>query len=156
MKFAAGSLLAVAVLLVALTSPAQECEETFSFETLPGTIVVHHDQALYNCCAWIDFDVDQDEFQIVIRESEQFESGPCDCLCCFDVSVKIAGLWPGIYEVTVWKTSDFGGTELFGPWWVEVDGSSEPLHVTSYLPCDLALLQDTVTWGTIKALYRGR
>ncbi len=144
----------VAVLLIASIGSAQECDESVFFVTHPGTIVLHHNQTLFNCCAWIDFEIIQEGSSIEIWEHEEFLAAPCDCLCCFDVSVTIGGLTPGAYFVSIWKTSDFGGTEFVGEWIVGVGGTSPPALTAAYLPCAETSIEEGASWGAIKALYR--
>jgi hypothetical protein len=156
-----GGTAAIAVALAILAAPlaaAQTCDEEVSFEVSDGTIFVYHDQALFNCCCAVEFDVAVAGFEIDITEWEILEGGGCDCLCCFDLAVTIGGLEAGDYVVRVWKESQHGGSELIGTWGVTVDGESAPLLHTAYLPCVSAAVDDATefegTWGVIKALYR--
>jgi len=154
------AVLAVAI-LCAFASPtsAQWCEEEVFLTVGDGSIEIYHSQAEYNCCGWTDIEVVRDGFTIEVFEWEQFEYGPCYCLCCFDIQVFIGGLDPGDYTLTVWKTyNNFDGTwtyESAGTWIVPVDGVSEPVVLTNYIPCaDTGALDEPLSWGTIKALYR--
>jgi hypothetical protein len=136
----------------------QDCDEEVIFEVYDGTIEIIHNQSLYNCCCWIEFDVIQEAFAIDVMEWEELDAGGCDCLCCIDMRVKVAGLEPGEYTVTIWKHSESGGVEMLGPWVVTVTGTCPPSLTASYLPCvnTWAPEDDAVpgTWGTIKALYQ--
>ena len=106
----------VAVLaLVAATAGAQECDEEVLFDVYDGTIEIIHNQSRYNCCCWIEFDVVQEDFAIDVVEWEELDAGGCDCLCCFDMRVVVAGLDPGDYTVTIWKHSEYGGVEMLRP-----------------------------------------
>jgi hypothetical protein len=141
------------------TAAAQECAEEVSFLLGDGTITLHHREARFNCCAWIDVEVAQGAYDIDVIERERFEEGPCFCLCCFDVSTTIGGLDPGEYTVDVWKAFWVGGDiwtyELVGTWLIEVDGHSEPFLESSYLPCvETGAEEPDWSWGTIKGLYR--
>lgn len=151
----------VAAVAILATPPAwaQECSEEVVLETFDGTIVMHHREALFNCCAYLEIEVEQDAFEVGIFEWEMFEEGPCYCLCCFAAEATISGLPSGDYALSVWKVHDnFDGTwthELVGTWIVPVSGHSTASVETSYEPCvDTAIAEEPGTWGTIKALFR--
>lgn len=150
--------LAVALLVaLAPAAAAQECDERVAFETSPGQIDVLHYQALYNCCSWIEFEVVTVDLEIDIFERERLIEGGCDCLCCFDMTVSVAGLEPGDYTVRIWKNSEHAGgiDVLYGTWIVPVVGYSEPFIHSDYVPCAGTGAPDDIgTWGMIKALYR--
>jgi hypothetical protein len=144
------ALAVILVLLSAVCSQAQDCDEQVVFVTYDGTIEVHHQQALYNCCAWIDFRVEQQEFAIDIYEYERFEFGPCYCQCCFDLLVIVGGLEPGTYLVSIWKNDEYYGT-----WQVPVEGTGVPFVETAYDPCVNSTVAPQIdSWGMIKSLYR--
>lgn len=145
-----------ALLLLSLVSfaSAQTCDEEVVLETFDGTILILHDEALYNCCCALDSEVIKDGFTLDVHEHEHLTAGGCDCLCCFGVEVEIAGLEPGVYSVSVIKHSEYGGEETLGTWPVTVTGSCPPLVRSTYVPCDETGLREERTWGTIKALYR--
>jgi hypothetical protein len=153
------AVVAAAVFLTASPISAQECSDEVSFETPPGAIAMLHREALFNCCACLEVEVTQDDFEIGIFEWEMFETTPCYCLCCFEVEASIGGLTPGEYSVSVWKVHDnCNGTwthELMGTWPVTVTGYSAPVVESSYVPCvETAIAGEPDSWGTIKALYR--
>jgi hypothetical protein len=121
-------------------------------QTSDGAIDVHHIQAEYNCCCWIEFEVNQAPHMIDIYEWEHFETEPCPCMCCFDLKVSVGGLDPGAYLVTIWKDGTF-----FGTWDVVVEGTSPERLETLFLPCVETAVPESPevgSWGTIKALYR--
>ena len=131
------------------------CDDQIVFEQPPGTIQMHHYEAEYNCCAWIEFEIIQDGYAIVIHERERFEDGPCYCLCCFELAVRIAGLMPGVYEVGVWKHGGHCGDVFMGSWSVPVEGSAPPGVETVCIPCgETGAAENHESWGMIKALYR--
>ena len=159
MKTAFFAIVAAVVILAALPTWAQECSEEVVLETFDGTIAMHHHEAQFNCCAYLEIEVVQDAFDIGIFEWEMFEDGPCYCLCCFAADATIRGLPPGDYTVSVWKVHDnFDGTwthELAGTWVVPVSGYSAPSIETSYEACiDTAIAEELGSWGVIKALFR--
>ncbi len=141
--------------LTAGSAQAQICDEQVIFETGPGTIICHHTQTEFNCCAWIDFAVDIEGFSISIEEAEAYESGPCYCNCCFDNEIVIGGLEPGLYAVSICKIR-LGGPEFVGTWEIQVEGQSAPFVETTYEPCVQTTVDDDLiwSWGTMKALYR--
>jgi hypothetical protein len=143
----------VALLVVSLAS-AQTCDEEVRLETSDGTIEISHLQTMYNCCCSVDSDVFQDGFWIDVHEYEHLIEGGCDCLCCFDIKVVIAGLEPGDYTLSIVKHSEHGGVEMVGTWLVTVTGSCPSLIRTTYVPCGETGMEDEGTWGMIKALYR--
>jgi hypothetical protein len=150
--------IAAAAILLAATAVcthAQTCDELVCFSTYDGTIEMSHFQALNNCCCSIDTEVILDGYLLDIHEYEILEGGGCDCLCCFDIEVVVAGLDPGDYTVTVVKHTEYGGTEYLGPWIVTVTGTAAPSVRSAFVPCvDTAVPEDGATWGVIKALYR--
>ncbi len=155
MKTSVGA--AVLTLLLATALPAQMCEEEVLFDVREGTIEVVHNQTPYNCCAWLGFEVYQEGFSIEIVEWEHLDPpGGCNCVCCFNVSIVIGGLDPGEYTVTLTKRHEGGGSEVLGPWQVTVDGTSDPVLITTYLPCAAGSVHDQTetSWGVIKSQYR--
>ena len=82
--------------------------------------MVYHTGAFYNCCAEIEDSLVQEDSILNILEFETFgPGGPCDCLCCFDLSVPIVGLAPGSYLIRVWNDDR---SILYGEVWVTVGG----------------------------------
>lgn len=144
----------IVLFLVSLAS-AQTCDEEVRFETSDGTIEIYHLQTMYNCCCSVDSEVLQDGFWIDVHEYEHLIGGGCDCLCCFDIEIVIAGLAPGDYTLSIIKHTEHGGVELVGTWFVTVTGSCPPSLLTTYVPCsETGMADDETTWGMIKALYR--
>ncbi len=80
-------------------SSAEDCIE-WSFEE-GGTLRLRHLNACFNCCAIAAAEVKIDGSLIEIAESESYESGPCFCLCLFDLELEIAHLPPGEYTIDV-------------------------------------------------------
>ena len=159
MKTAFFAIVAAVVILATPPAWAQECSEEVVLETFDGTIVMHHREARFNCCAYLEIEVVQDAFEVGIFEWEMFEVGPCYCMCCFAAEATISGLPSGDYTVSVWKVHDnFDGTwthELVGTWVIPVSGDSAPSLETSYEPCVFAgMAGEETTWGVIKALFR--
>jgi hypothetical protein len=96
----------------------------------------------------------QDGFWIDVHEYEHLIEGGCDCLCCFDIQIVIAGLAPGDYTLSIIKHTEHGGVELVGTWLVTVTGSCPPSLLTTYVPCSETGMAEETTWGVIKALFR--
>ena len=93
------------------------CADTVRAVVVGSNINVYHDQAEWNCCATIAFDLDARGDTFDLYESETFEVGPCHCLCCFDLVATITDVPPGDYLVRV-LAAETG--EVFGETWVEV------------------------------------
>jgi len=144
-----------AVLLAISPAAAEVCDEQVVLETFDGTILISHLETTYNCCCGVDSEVLQDGFTLDVHEYEHLIAGGCDCLCCSDVEIEIAGLDPGDYTVSIIKHTEHAGVEFVGTWYVTVSGSCPPLVQTLYRPCgETGAADEETTWGVIKALYR--
>lgn len=80
------------------TPPDQDCVEYL----YDGESVLHinHLNAGFNCCPIIGAEITVAGNLITIEETESFDtSGPCYCLCLFDVEYAITGLYPGEYTI---------------------------------------------------------
>jgi hypothetical protein len=144
------------VFSVAAQGGEPPCRDTVRAVAVGNTIQVYHDQAEWNCCAKIQFNLVQAQDTLNLFETETFEVGPCHCDCCFDLSTTIVDVAPGTYLVRV---LDAQTSEVFGEVWVTVEigqwnqpGLGEP----SQSPCGgwtIGVKLDS-TWGRIKVLYR--
>jgi hypothetical protein len=124
-------------------------------------IVVYHDQAEWNCCAEIEFELTAVQDTFNLYEFETFDEwGPCVCTCCFDLTTMITDVAPGDYLVRVY---DGLSSELFGEAWVTVGAGvwgMTALGGTSQSPCGgwTTAVEDppspSTTWGRVKALFR--
>jgi nitrous oxidase accessory protein NosD len=68
-------------------------------------IVVHHYNAIYNCCAVIVVDLVDERPLLKLVESETFPGPPCDCMCPYNINARIPDLPSGNYRVEVWNAS---------------------------------------------------
>lgn len=102
----------------------EPCEDSVFAEVLDNTVIVYHTGAFYNCCAIIEYTLEQEDIVINLVEKETFPEGPCYCLCCFDLSVSIEGLSPGVYLIRVWNEDK---TELYGEVEVIISGERATL-----------------------------
>ncbi|UCF79046.1 MAG: hypothetical protein JSW03_01950 [Candidatus Eiseniibacteriota bacterium] len=136
------------------------CNGSVSAGSSGSTIVVHHDQAEWNCCAEIEFELSASQDTLNLYEFETFgEMGPCLCLCCFDLTTTIEDVPPGDYLVRV--LNGLSG-ELFGEVWVTVTWGlmgEISLGGTAQSPCGgwTTSVEDPLpatTWGRVKTLYR--
>lgn len=139
--------------------------DAFSFEfDSDNNLLITHSAAMYNCCPEpVSWDIEQTPGLIYITEFIG-EDEPCDCICCFELSVQVteipAGMWTIRYrwfdfENLVWSYRDFmaivpetdseGFAEL-------VDGEISPCIEVSSVPDPQELLWP---WGAIKSRYRG-
>ena len=115
-------LLAATTLAWYVASPCiaeDTCEDSVFAVVRGDTVVVHHTGAFYNCCAVVEYTFQIDESLIDIMEEETLPMGPCDCMCCFDLSVDLTGLNSGTYLIRVWN---FDRSVLYGQVWVTVGG----------------------------------
>jgi hypothetical protein len=135
------------------------CNDTVGAQVMENTILVRHDQAEWNCCAEIVFElsVAQDTFNLY--EFETFgEWGPCVCICCFDLTTTVRDVAPGDYLVRV---LDGLSGEIFGEVWVTVEpelSGMASLGGTEQSECGgwiTAVKEPTsTTWSRLKVLYR--
>ncbi|KPJ59672.1 MAG: hypothetical protein AMJ46_09980 [Latescibacteria bacterium DG_63] len=134
------------------------CHDIVRAEAVGSTINVYHDQAEWNCCATMLFELFEVQDTFNLLEFETFEFGPCVCLCCFDLSTSILHVAPGEYLVRVINGHSGG---IFGEVWVTVEEGpwDEPsLGGIAQSPCGgwgVGVEEPaSSTWGRIKALYR--
>jgi len=79
-----------------------EPEEGIELSYEGGILTVVHTNVLYNCCIdRVDVEMEVDDFVIDLYETEVVPM-PCDCICYFDVTTRIAELGPGTYTVNVY------------------------------------------------------
>jgi hypothetical protein len=82
-------------------------------------IVVHHHNAIYNCCATIVVDFVGDRPLLKLIERETYPGGyPCFCMCPYNISARIPNLPPGNYQVEVWNQDQshrYGWAEVTVP-----------------------------------------
>lgn len=100
-----------ACLLAGSVCSQEPCTDTIYATVFEDTVNVFHDGAFYNCCAEIASDFEIGDTTIDILEAETFPKGPCDCTCCFDLSLSISNVPSGVYWVHVWNE---GKSELYG------------------------------------------
>ena len=94
----------VAVALIAIAVPAFALSGKVWSEVEGNTAIVHHDDAYFNCCADMAFEIVEDGYQINIYERD-LGTNPCYCMCYFDFTHILDGLAPGTYNVNVWEAS---------------------------------------------------
>lgn len=115
-------LVSLSFLLIAGVDAREPCTDSIFTEVSTDTVIVHHTGAYYNCCAYIEYTISQEDTVIDLIEAEKYDSaGPCDCLCCFDLSVTITDLDPGTYVMKVWNEDQ---TVLYGEASVTIEGIS--------------------------------
>ena len=128
-----------------------------------GAVEVLHEAAIYNCCpdpAIFEITAENQVLRIVETVGE---SMPCDCYCCFDLSVVVndlaAGPWTLVY---VWYDLEIGASaEHALPFVVpEIVTGLTPVLGTTYMSdCkQTSGVQNgdevDFSWGWIKGLYR--
>ncbi len=81
--------------------PPVECLE-YQYDG-SDTLRLTHINSLFNCCPDdLTAEITVEGESIVIIEREDLTSGGCDCTCYYDVDMKITGIIPGIYAVSVY------------------------------------------------------
>jgi hypothetical protein len=105
-----------------------------------GTFLLNHINAGFNCCpSNLTADITIQDNVISITEYEHFDTtGPCYCLCLFDVNYQIDNLPPGEYTIEV--------IELY------LEEGDEPLEFTVDLPAfpysgSYCVTRDHYPWG---------
>jgi len=100
-------LVVVALMLVAAAVPAYALSGRVWSEVADNVAYVHHDDAWFNCCPEMVFEIRQDGYTIDIFEQDTFPQ--CDCMCYFDFAHTFKGLAPGTYVSSVWESTYPGG-----------------------------------------------
>ncbi len=125
------------------------------------SVRIEHLAALYNCCPDpITYDVEVGDATIFIQENTLM---PCDCECCYDLTLVVADVPPGPwnllfrwFDVESWQWTervlqvevpDVGQTP---PPYVADAFRTECLETTS-VPDETSI---GMTWGAVKALCR--
>ena len=98
--------------LADIIPPDQDCIE-YQYDG-EGTLVLDHINAGFNCCpSNLTADISIEQSLITITEYEHFDNtGPCYCLCLFDVDYQINNLPPGEYTIKVNEVYLEEGDEL--------------------------------------------
>ncbi len=73
--------------------------DCIEYDYSDGALGIRHINAGFNCCPKYDIVVTVHNGVITINEIEL--EGLCDCLCLFDLELKITGLTPGSYTIRV-------------------------------------------------------
>jgi len=98
--------LVLGVVMIALVgmpaaARAQSCPpDDVWAEVVGGTALIHHDDAEFNCCPIMEYELTQNGWDIDIWETEVL--GECYCICCFDLVHELDGLAHGTYTVRVY------------------------------------------------------
>ena len=95
--------------------PDQDCVQ-YDYDG-ESVLLIKHINAGFNCCLdEIIAHINVQDNVITIQEDESLENGGCDCLCLFDVDLRITKLKPGEYTIKM--------VELY------LDPDDEPLEFT--------------------------
>jgi parallel beta-helix repeat protein len=100
-----------------LGRPGIQEDDTIEIFVEGYDIVMHHHNAVYNCCAAIVVDLIDERPLLKLIERETYPEGypPCPCMCTYDIRARIPNLPPGTYRVEVWNE---GQSHCYG--WAEV------------------------------------
>lgn len=99
--------LGAALIIVAGAVPAYASGRVLS-EVKDNVAYVHHDDAYFNCCPEIVFQIKQDDYTIDIFEQDTLPQ--CLCMCYYNFTHTFRGLAPGTYTARVWE-SGYPGEE---------------------------------------------
>lgn len=91
-----------ALVIVAASVPAYASGRVSS-EVADNIAIVHHDEAWFNCCPEMVFEIRKDGYTIDIFEQDTLPQ--CDCMCYFDFTHTFKGLAPGTYVSSVWEST---------------------------------------------------
>ena len=162
-----GKVLGWALLIVAILASAAwgwpGCDQDQIWAVVEGdAVTLFHHAAAYNCCLdSVANVVTQTPGRIEVRATE-FASTPCACLCCYNLSVRLEDVSPGLWTlVYVWDDYDTGETEEWTEEIVVGGASPGPVFIASSSRSDCLDMTsspeprfDAGPWGRVKALYR--
>jgi hypothetical protein len=122
------------LMLAGANALAQECPPDEVQVTVDGnTAVVHHLNALFNCCPTMDYEIQLDGWEIDIFEHEILAE--CYCVCCFDLSHELRDLIPGTYTVRVWGAYGCENEPCAAAQFTVVEGSGDLMWLTRMSDC---------------------
>jgi len=161
--------LAILICALALFTPAlamaqygDDCVDAVVCHVQDAEVVIEHNGAWYNCCPVMEWTMKIDSGTLRIDETEV--EGVCDCMCCFDYGISVAGLDPGEWTVVLaWMDYDWPEIipreEIFNV--VIPDDFTKPgteLSTYTLRECYDATttgIQDAgIPWGMMKSLFR--
>ena len=86
---------------------AKDWPQSLTFDYADDILAVTHVNGVFNCCLnRIDVTMELDGFVLDLYEAEDAPS-PCNCLCPFDVTTRIAGLASWTYTVNAYDNGAF-------------------------------------------------
>jgi len=94
----------IAALMIAAFAGTLYASGTVWSEVKESVAYVHHDDADFNCCPDMVYEIKENVASVAIYEKDQC-TNPCDCDCVFDLTHKLEGLEPGTYTANVWEAS---------------------------------------------------
>jgi hypothetical protein len=161
------TLLALALLAVPVGAAAYLwCVDTdeirIEVDPATGDFTLYHDGAQYNCCPEpISYEVHFGDATLFVIEHVAADP-PCNCNCCYDLSVTIPDAQPGPWQVSfTWlDVETYTWTDWHGEIIVPDVGQGyvhgEPVPSSSGCLDSTSVTQgprDLSTWSTVKALY---
>jgi len=138
--------------------------DDFSLEfDLENNLTLNHLAAMHNCCPDpVTWEMEQSPGLIAITEVIG-EEEPCDCICCFDLSVQVTGLSPGLWTVQ-YHWFDFEGLAWLNREFQVIVPASSAEDVAELIngnisDCrELSFVPDPQypirSWGAVKSWYR--
>ncbi len=158
-------LLLLSCLLMALPGAAQphwcwDADEVI-VSVRSDTVQIDHRAALLNCCPDpITFDIHVGDATIFVEEHSE---SPCDCECCYDLSVSFDDVPPGPWNLTFrwFDTEIWDWTERYFQFVVPDLGQPLSPYIAEQFSDDCVVpteIPETFvpvsTWSRIKGLYR--
>ncbi len=153
------------VLLSPIASAAQygsDCIDAVACRIEGASILVEHTGAWYNCCPEMAWTMQTLGRTLRIEETEI--EGLCDCMCCFDYGVSVAGLEAGEWTVVfAWNDSNAspaGPREATFTVIVPEGGAADAAGLETiilqdcYDPTPTGIYDAVPQWGMIKSLFR--
>lgn len=80
-------------------------EENVEFMVDGNSVIINHEGAYRNCGFVVEFQMEFDMPNIIVRE---YDIGmPADCMCYLDFSVILSEMEPGNYNIELWAGDDY-------------------------------------------------
>jgi len=75
------------------------CDEAMQLYVEPGTLIVKHFGATYNCCLDEIVTAVTVDGSVLRLDEVEICTNPCYCICCYDIDTTVVDLEPGTYTV---------------------------------------------------------
>ena len=106
------TLICLLLMIVFCRDVLSQTEDTIYTVVQDDSVTIFHDQTLKNCASLVRMDAYLENFRMTIIEADTI--GPlANCMCYFDLSVKLGPLLAGDYIVDVYETDVFFEDTIF-------------------------------------------